>query len=447
MSDRARYVCGVMISMAMLGAGTAQAETLQGERGTLLELKELARYSAAQINQATEGQRRFVSQVNCGVRVLALQYRTIGVKGEPADASAALVLPDGAACRQRAPLLGWARGTETDRHRQQAQLAAAAPGYPLNSVYAANGYVVIASDYLGLGNSHYPFHPYLHADTEASTTIDALRAARLAGAQLGVEFSGKVMLGGYSQGGHVTMATQRAIEREHLTEFNLVASAPMSGAYDLPHTFRESWNGSTSAGPNPLSPYLLAYTVTAMQRVYGNLYHQPEEVFKPPYAQAVQGAFPGPLGLRAILQQPPFNRVRSIDDVRQPGFAKAFSDRPDTPFQQDLARNSTLDWTPRTPMMLCGTDRDGVVPFDNAARAQAAFARRGVRVAIVNVDAAVPATATGAQAHMLWASLACYSAMRTMIFDPARWGGALSLARGASFSLPYPLQWPANPGS
>ena len=431
----------------MLGAGTAQADATAGQRGTLLEVKEVARYSAAQINQATESQRTFVDKVDCGVKVVAVQYRTIGVKGEPADASAALVVPDGAACQQPAPLLGWARGTETDRHRQQAQLAAASAGYPLNSVYAARGYVVIASDYLGLGNSHYPFHPYLHADSEASTMVDALRAARLAGAQLGVSFSGKVMLGGYSQGGHVTMATQRAIERDHLGEFNLVASAPMSGAYDLPHTFRESWNGVTSAGPNQLSPYLLAYTVLGMQRVYGNLYGQPEEVFKAPYAQAVQGAFPGPVGLRALIGQAPFNQVRSIDDMRQPGFAKAFVEQPNTPFQQDLARNSTLDWTPRTPMMLCGTDRDGVVPFDNAARAQAAFAGRGVQVPVVNVDEAVPAKATGAQAHMIWASLACYSAMRKMLFDPARWGSALSLARGAAFSLPYPLQWPARRGS
>ncbi|MGC1330034.1 lipase family protein [Pseudomonas sp.] len=430
----------------MLGA-VAQADEAGQGRGTLLEVKELVRYSAEQINQATQAQRTFVDKVDCGVRVVAVQYRTIGVKGEPADASAALVLPDGSACQQPAPLLGWARGTETDRNRQQAQLAAASAGYPLNAVYAARGYVVIASDYLGLGNSHYPFHPYLHADSEASTVIDALRAARLAGAQLGVRFSGKVMLGGYSQGGHVTMATQRAIERDHLAEFNLVASAPMSGAYDLPHTFRESWSGVTSAGPNPLSPYLLAYTVVAMQHVYGNLFVQPEDVFKPPYAQAVQGAFPGPLGLRAMIAQPPFNQVRSIDDVRQPGFAKAFAEQADTPFQQDLARNSTLDWTPKTPMMMCGTDRDGVVPFDNAARAQAAFAGRGVQVAVVNVDAAVPAKATGAQAHMVWASLACYSAMRKMLFDPARWGSALSLARGASFSLPYPLRWPASRGS
>ena len=40
-------------------------------------------------------------------------------------------------------------------------------------MYAAQGYAVVATDYLGYAKSNYSFHPYLHADSEASSVIDS----------------------------------------------------------------------------------------------------------------------------------------------------------------------------------------------------------------------------------------------------------------------------------
>jgi predicted esterase len=42
--------------------------------------------------------------------------------------------------------------------------------------------------------------------------IDALRAARASFATIGARDSGKLMLAGYSQGGYVALATQRAMQ-------------------------------------------------------------------------------------------------------------------------------------------------------------------------------------------------------------------------------------------
>lgn len=84
-----------------------------------------------------------------------------------------------------------------------------------------------------LPKSTYSYHPYLHADSEATSVIDSIRAARNVAALQGFGLSGKVMLTGYSQGGHASMATHRAIERDMPGEISVVAGAHLSGPYNL----------------------------------------------------------------------------------------------------------------------------------------------------------------------------------------------------------------------
>jgi dienelactone hydrolase len=98
----------------------------------------------------------------------------------------------------------------------------------LAAMYAAQGYAVVATDYLGYAKSNYSYHPYLHADSEASSVIDSIRAARAAAFGQGVSLNGKVMLTGYSQGGHSSMAAHRAIERDAPGEVNVVAAAHLA---------------------------------------------------------------------------------------------------------------------------------------------------------------------------------------------------------------------------
>ena len=68
--------------------------------------------------------------------------------------------------------------------------------------------------------------------------IDSIRAARAAAFGQGVALSGKVMLTGYSQGGHSSMAAHRAIERDNAGEINVVAGAHLAGPYNLSGSFK-----------------------------------------------------------------------------------------------------------------------------------------------------------------------------------------------------------------
>lgn len=387
---------------------------------------EVARFTARQIDDAVGRELDLVGHAACDVTVIDLRYATVGVHGEPADASAVLLLPGGEpGCGSGAPLLGWARGTETRRTAAQAEQAAAVANSPLAAFYAAKGYAVVATDYLGLGKSSYPFHPYLHAESEATAIVDALRAARGAARVREFPLSDRILLGGYSQGGHAAMAAQRAIEQHHADEFDLVASAPMSGPYDLPRIVLDGWTGHP--GAEPLASILLSYMLVSYQRVYGSLYGRPEELFRQPYAGQVEGLFPGPLGVFDMAGQPPFAGGADLDALRAPDFVRAVAQRDDHPFLVALRRNDLLTgWSPRTPTLLCGAQRDALVPFASTLRAAAAF--KGAPVSVIDVDSRIPSDVSGVEAHAGWGAYLCYDAARRTLFEPVlgtgRWMGA-----------------------
>ncbi|TWP32708.1 alpha/beta hydrolase, partial [Xylella fastidiosa subsp. fastidiosa] len=78
----------------------------------------------------------------------------------------------------------------------------------------------------------------------------------------------KLMLSGFSQGGHTAMATQREIEAHLSNEFSLVASAPISGPYALSQTFLDTWTGRNEVGENNFAIILGTYAIVGMQRTY-----------------------------------------------------------------------------------------------------------------------------------------------------------------------------------
>jgi len=131
----------------------------------------------------------------CDVKVIGLNYVTPGAKGERSNASGVLLLPTGTGCTAPAPLVAYAKGTDVQKNRTLADPKDAETGL-LAAMYAGQGYAVVATDYLGFAKSTYSFHPYLHADSQATSVIDSIRAARRAVTYEGGSLNGKVMLTG-----------------------------------------------------------------------------------------------------------------------------------------------------------------------------------------------------------------------------------------------------------
>ncbi len=364
-------------------------------RGDLLEAPvALATLSAAQIDAATarSGLQAISGKARCDVKVVALNYATAGVKaGEHSNASGVMLVPGGV-CTGAAALVSYARGSEVHRPRTLAN-PQDEETFLLTAMYAAQGYAVVATDYLGFAKSDYPYHPFLHADSEATSVLDAVRAARVAAPSVGATLSGKLMLSGFSQGGHAAMAAHRAAERDSPNEFNVVAGAYLAGPYNL--------SGQVAAGVAIAGEqFFVPYIVTAWQKVYGNIYSDVRTVFKLPYSGYIENLLPSPtltydtLVTSGQLPGAPGVTPGQIrNQLFQPEFLADTQNNPANPMFLAAKKNDLLGWTPRTPVLLCGGAADLTVPPALHQQVlKADFDRRGVtNVVSVDVDAQIQA--------------------------------------------------------
>jgi pimeloyl-ACP methyl ester carboxylesterase len=380
------------VAAAALLAACGGGDSGNGRGGLLETPATVATLTAAQIDASTasSGLQPITGKAKCDVRVMSLNYATIGVNGEDANSSGVLLVPAGACAGTAYPLVAYAKGTDVQKPRT---LANPADGetFLLMAMYAAQGYAVVATDYLGFAKSTYSYHPYLHADSEASAVIDSIRAARAASFGQGVALSGKVMLTGYSQGGHSSMAAHRAIERDNAGEINVVAGAHLAGPYNLSGSFKLT---NAIAGYQFFVPYI----VTAWQKIYGNVYTNVTQAFKLPYSNYIENLLPSPTLTYTTLvttgQLPGTAPDVARDTIFQPAFIADIPTNPNNGLMVDAKKNDLLGWSPKARTLLCGGAGDPTVPpAVHMAVAQADFSSRGLtNVTSVDVDPAIRAT-------------------------------------------------------
>jgi len=365
-------------------------------------------------------------KAKCDVKVVSLNYVTPGAKGEPSNASGVLLLPSGADCTAAAPLVAYAKGTDVQKPRTLANPLDGETGL-LAAMYAGQGYAVVATDYLGFAKSTYSFHPYLHADSEATSVIDSIRAARNAVSTQGASLNGKVMLTGYSQGGHASMAAHREIEKNLSGEIKVVAGAHLAGPYNL--------SGSMNL-PDAIAGYqfFVPYLITAWQKIYGNIYNNVNEAFKAPYVDGIESLLPNPTlnyttlvtsgKLPGINGETP-NQAR--DALFQPAFVSDILTNPNNPTFLAAKKNDLLDWSPKSQTMLCSGSGDPTVPQAiHQSVMKAAFDAKGLtNVTSVDVHPLIVQTygpitmANIANYHGTYAPPFCHAAAKSL-FDAVK---------------------------
>ena len=158
-------------------------------------------------------------------------------------------------CQGERPIVLYAHGTHPDKAFNIADLEASGNGEGLlmAAVFAAEGYIVVAPNYVGYDTSTLGYHPYLNGEQQSNDMIDALTAARSALPTADAPATtdgGQLLVTGYSQGGYVAMATHRALQEAGET---VTASAPMSGPYALSAFSDAIFQGRVTGG-SPREP-------------------------------------------------------------------------------------------------------------------------------------------------------------------------------------------------
>ncbi len=370
-------------SVAVLVVACGDNGDTSALRGAVSSDTAVATLTKQQIDAGNATLLPLTGAARCDVTLRKVVHTTSGPDRAVGYSAVAAVLAPVASdtCPGPFPMVAYAPGTSVEKARTLANPRSSETAL-LTAFFAAQGYVVVATDYLGFSDSNFPYHPYLHADSQASVTVDAIRAARTVLARQSVPLSGKMFLTGYSQGGHAAMATHRAIEADPSLGLTVTAAGPMSGPYNATGTLGAvlSFLPTGTGGSSVFFPYMF----TTFQKIYGNVYATPSDYFKAPYATGIESLLPGGATFEQLYTtgKLPVN----LGDLITPRVIADAAD-PNSGLRKAVAANTLLGWTPKAPVMLCGGAKDPVVLFAvNTPVAAADLRSRGATVAEVDVE-------------------------------------------------------------
>ncbi len=422
----------------------------------------------------------------CGVDFYYLKFWTVGaLPGETTESSGALMVPTGGSgCSGPRPIVLYAHGTNANKALNIADITnpSNTEGALIAAMFAAQGYIVIAPNYAGYDISTLGYHPFLNAAQQSGEMRDILEAGRTALPQTlaaSTRDNGQLFVTGYSEGGHVALATLRALEAAGAT---VTAAAPMSGPYALEAFGDALFFGSVNIGSTEFAPLL----TTSYQHAYGNLYTAPTDIYSPTYATGIATLLPSTTPIDTLFAEGFLPETALFDSTTPvvPGQAAltaalAVPDNaanPDTPVFQlgfgnpylivddyrvsyaaDAAANpdgavptptagvplaataptQTLRhalyvndlrngaWAPTTPTLLCGGDADPTVFFSVNTGTMAAFWQPEVAAGLITV-LDVNAEPAGPFAEIQTGFIASQAAL--LAFYQSADGGGLSAA-------------------
>ena len=162
------------------------------------------------------------------VRAYRMLYRSTGLRNEPIAVSGVIAIPPGPPPPAGRLVLSWAHPTTgVARQCAPSRDAGAFSRIPAIGDFLRKGFVVVATDYPGLGAGS--THPYLVGLSEAHAVLDAARAAR-AVPQSGAGRS--VAVWGFSQGGHAAIWAAN-LAKTYAPDLNIIAVAAAAPPTDL----------------------------------------------------------------------------------------------------------------------------------------------------------------------------------------------------------------------
>ena len=334
------------------------------KRGEIIQITNLASMAQDEILQIfTSANITLPFTLEYSVDVLSIDYYTIDRNGNEVIVSGAMFVPHGV---NNLPLLSLQHGTQTKR-----DLVASVS--PMNSVEgtiglitSSLGYLTIIPDYIGFGVSNV-MHTYLDAESLIPSVIDLMRAAKTYSSENQITLDGRVFLTGYSEGGYASLITQRVIEEDYTSEFDLTAVAPIAGPYDLKGTVDAAFKSNNYQGDIAY----IGFFLTAYNEIYR--WNRLNDFFNPPYAAMMPNLYDGSKTWGEILAQLP----SSFSELMNPDFVTNYLHGNETDVIAVIQENTILNWTPQTPIHFFHGDADITVPYQNVLTAIEQFESNG----------------------------------------------------------------------
>ena len=298
------------------------------------------------------------------IKAYKITYSTVSWDSSATVATGVVFMPQGNDNCKR-PILNYCHGTTIKKTD--------APSYKVGEYvvgicFSATGYIAILPDYLGLGSVSPGLHPYIHAQSEATASIDMIRASKEWMDSTNYSYSDQLFLTGYSQGGHASMATHKMMQEELPGEFTVTAAAPLSGPYDVSGVQAEVITRDSSYGSPGYLPFVL-FSYNMVYSMYGNW----DAVLTPPYNTNIPPLMDGSVSLGPIEALMP----DTPNLILLPALLDTFETDTSHRFRHALKKNNLWDWAPQCPVRLGYCTADELVSYKNALVCQDSMIARG----------------------------------------------------------------------
>ena len=303
--------------------------------------------------------------VKLGVDIYEIIYKVKWIDGTWRNASGIYYVPK---TQKAVPYMMYGHGTQIHKGRQ---IHDGDSQQFICLAHATDGYATMFPDYYGIGKGEGK-HLYQHAWSEAHAFIYMLMAIDELNKELSVKHSGQLFLTGYSQGGHASFAAHKYIEELNDPRFQVTASSPMSGAYDMTG---EQEKYMFEEYPRP---FYLPYLLLSYQEAYRIIdTDNPYDAFTAPFDTLFPGFFENndrkTLGeLNKLLPKIPMKVV-------DPQLISDYQTNENHPFKVRLKENNLIDWSPKAPVQLCYCKGDKEVSYKNSEAAYENMTGRGIQ--------------------------------------------------------------------
>ena len=268
------------------------------------------------------------------------------------------------------PIISFQNGTNT-LYSDAPSVAVNDDLFSIIESVASMGFIAVIPDYIGFGvSSQFP-HPYLDAKSTTQSILDMIRATKeyVSDPSILAKSTDKLFIFGYSQGGWATMELQKDIEKNHSSEFNLIASSCGAGPYSI-----EFLNNSIISQPEYPYPYFLAYVLNAYHSI-GLISNPLSDFFNEPYASLIPGLFDGMHSGGSINSE----LTTNLSDLFTTEYRTEFATNSKfAQLRSAFIANSITAWNITTPTKLYHGTSDEVIPFSMSEKMLADFQTAGV---------------------------------------------------------------------
>lgn len=358
-------------SAAHADAGRSPRPTCDARsRGRLLSLRLLHRYSRQGLEEYWDSWLNGIAAlgyvedtvdpgIQNGAETLKVSYCTVDFDGTPIVASGMLAIPS---TRHKAPTVVYSHGTAVTRFDTPSNpdVDAAFDGPTAMVIFAGHGYIYLAPDLTGFGDSTAPRHRYLHADTAAKSSLDMLTAVESHGPYRR-RSDGRLFSTGYSQGSHTALAFSAAAKAAGV---EIVANS-IGGVIANPDAWFAWLIDQVS------SNYLQVYPMDLLlsyDDVYGDVYAEPADTFAPPFDATLDQLFDMNHTYEQVIEGLP----GSAAELLTPAFLAEIRD-PASPIRVHLRENAVDDVCLGSPIRMIHMIDDDEVPYELAVDALASL--------------------------------------------------------------------------